>query len=78
LAAGAASVSVRTMYAYVQRLRISSAGTAVQMTSRRVLPWIGGPSRFSSPGRIRKSRTENSTTTTTSTKIGTLATIRTS
>ena len=26
------------------------AGIAVQMTSRRVLPWIGGPSMCSSPG----------------------------
>ena len=34
------------------------AGIAVQMTSSRVLPWIGGPSRFSSPGRIRNSMTE--------------------
>ena len=39
------------------------AGIAVQMTSSRVLPWIGGPSRFSSPGRIRNSQTENRTTT---------------
>ena len=28
----------------------SAAGNAVQRTSRRVLPWIGGPSLSSSPG----------------------------
>ena len=33
-------------------------GIAVQTTSSVVLPWIGGPSSFSWPGRIRKSRTE--------------------
>jgi hypothetical protein len=33
------------------------AGTAVQITSSRVLPWIGGPSCSSSPGRIRKRQT---------------------
>ena len=54
------------------------AGIAVQMTSRRVLPWIGGPSRFSSPGRIRNFSTENRTTTVTPTKTGTEKMIRTS
>ena len=54
------------------------AGIAVQMTSRRVLPWIGGPSRFSSPARIRNLNTENSTTTVTPTKTGTEKMIRTS
>ena len=29
------------------------AGIAVQMISSRVLPWIGGPSFSSSPGRMR-------------------------
>jgi hypothetical protein len=48
------------------------------MTSRRVLPWIGGPSRFSSPGRIRNLSTENSTTTVTPTKTGTENRIKTS
>src|SRR5919206_474944 len=57
---------------------MSSAGAAVQRSSRRVLPWIGGPSRCSSPGRIRKFRTEKQITTVTSTKIGTEAMIRTS
>ena len=37
------------------------AGIAVQTTSRRVLPWIGGPSRSSSPGRMRKFTTLNRT-----------------
>ena len=40
-----------------------SAGIAVQMTSRRVLPWIGGPSLSSSPGRMRNFQTQNRTTT---------------
>src|SRR5436190_927377 len=48
------------------------------MTSSFVLPWIGGPSRSSSPGRMRKLMTENSTTVVTSTKIGTEAMTRTS
>ena len=54
------------------------AGIAVQMTSSRVLPWIGGPSMFSSPGRIRKSPHAKRTTVVTSTKIGTETMIRTS
>ena len=54
------------------------AGIAVQMTSSRVLPWIGGPSRFSSPGRMPNFHTENSTTTVTPTKTGTEKMIRTS
>ena len=33
------------------------AGIAVQMTSSRVLPWIGGPSSSSSPGRMRNFQT---------------------
>ena len=57
---------------------ISSAGSAVQITSSRVLPWIGGPSLSSSPGFIRNFQTENSTTVSTSTKIGTDAISRTS
>ncbi len=60
------------------RPTIRIAGTAVQMTSRRVLPWIGGPSSCSSPGRMRNSSTEKHTTTVTSTKIGTDAMMRTS
>ena len=52
---------------------IRIAGTAVQTTSRRVLPWIGGPSISSWPGRIRNFQTENRTTVSTSTKIGTVA-----
>ena len=54
------------------------AGSAVQMTSSLVLPWIGGPSRFSSPGRMRNSITEKQTTTVTRTKTGTEAMMRTS
>ena len=54
------------------------AGIAVQMTSRRVLPWIGGPSRFSSPGRIPNFQTENRTTTVTPTNTGTEKMISTS
>ena len=50
---------------------IRIAGTAVQTTSRRVLPWIGGPSISSWPGRIRNFQTENSTTVSTTTKTGT-------
>ena len=57
---------------------IRIAGSAVQTTSSRVLPWIGGPSLFSSPGRIRNFQTENRTTVSTSTKIGTDAISRTS
>ena len=51
---------------------------AVQMTSSMVLPWIGGPSSSSWPGRMRNFHTEKRTTTSTSTKIGTEAMIRTS
>src|SRR4051795_6654156 len=40
------------------------------MTSRVVLPWIGGPSSISWPGRTRNSRTEYSTTIATSTNTG--------
>ena len=40
------------------------------MTSSRVLPWIGGPSSSSSPGRIRNFQTENSTITITITNTG--------
>ena len=43
------------------------------MISSIVLPWIGGPSLCSSPGRIRNFHTEYSTTTSTSTKTGTEA-----
>ena len=55
-----------------------TAGIAVQMTSRRVLPWIGGPSRFSSPGRIRKFTTLKRTMIVTVTKTGTETQISTS
>jgi hypothetical protein len=48
------------------------------MTSSLVLPWMGGPSRFSSPGRMRKFRTEKQMTTVTSTKTGTETMSRTS
>ena len=48
------------------------------MTSRRVLPWIGGPSSISSPGRMRNSSAANSTTTVTRTKTGTETMTRTS
>ncbi len=48
------------------------------MTSSLVLPWIGGPSRFSSPGRMRNSMTAKLTMTVTSTKTGTVAMMRTS
>ena len=41
------------------------------MTSRRVLPWIGGPSSSSSPGRMRKFTTLKSTMIVTVTKTGT-------
>src|SRR4051794_13114631 len=54
------------------------AGTDVHSTSRRVLPWMGGPSRSSSPGRIRKSRTANRTTVVTRTNTGTEQMISTS
>ena len=54
------------------------AGIAVQMTSRRVLPWIGGPSRSSSPGRMRKFTTLNRTMIITVTKTGTDTQMRTS
>ena len=57
---------------------IRMAGTAVHTTSSRVLPWIGGPSISSWPGRMRNFQTENSTTVSTSTKIGTVAISRTS
>ena len=57
----------------MQRPMISTAGSAVQTTSKRVFPWIGGPSFCSSPARIRKFHTEYRTTDTTSTKIGTVA-----
>ena len=36
----------------------STVGIAVQKTSRRVLPWIGGPSLSSSPGFMRNCQTE--------------------
>ncbi len=48
----------------------STAGSAVQKTSRRVLPWIGGPSLSSSPGFMRNCQTQYRITVTTSTKIG--------
>ena len=48
------------------------------MTSSRVLPWIGGPSSSSSPGRIRNFQTENSTITWTITNTGMEAISRTS
>src|SRR3954471_17123336 len=51
---------------------------AVQMISSRVLPWIGGPSISSSPGRMRNFHTENSTTVSTITKTGIEAISRTS
>src|SRR5215213_4641775 len=54
------------------------AGIAVQMISSRVLPWIGGPSSSSSPGRIRKRQTQYRTITITSTKTGTEKISRTS
>jgi hypothetical protein len=71
VAAFAFSTSVRTRYAYVQSPTSRIAGTAVQITSRRVLPWIGGPSSCSSPGRMRNFQTEKRTIVMTSTKIGT-------
>src|SRR5438874_12542225 len=73
-----ASFARSFVYANVHSEMISSAGSAVHRTSSRVLPWIGGPSLFSSPGRIRNFHTENRTTVSTSTKIGTEATSRTS
>ncbi len=36
----------------------STVGIAVQKTSSRVLPWIGGPSLSSSPGRMWNCQTE--------------------
>src|SRR3954451_447871 len=54
------------------------AGAAVQITSSRVLPWIGGPSLSSSPGRMRNLHTLYSTTVITRTKIGTETMMRTS
>ena len=54
------------------------AGIAVQMTSRRVLPWIGGPSSSSSPGRMRKFTTLKRTMIMTVTKTGTDTQMRTS
>jgi hypothetical protein len=41
------------------------------MISIRVLPWIGGPSAFSWPGRARNFHTQYRTTPWTITKIGT-------
>ena len=46
-------------------------GTIVQITSSFVLPWIGGPSRSSSPGRWRQRQMLKSIIATTATKIGT-------
>ncbi len=46
-------------------------GRAVQMTSRRVLPWVGGPSSSSSPGRMCQRQMLKRTTVATPTKIGT-------
>src|SRR3954471_16145690 len=66
------------MKAYVDRPTSRIAGIEVQITSRRVLPWIGGPSSSSSPGRMRNFHTENSTITVTITKIGMDAISRTS
>ena len=43
-----------------------------------VLPWMGGPSSSSWPGRMRNFHTQKRTTTSTSTKTGTEAMIRTS
>src|SRR5215218_69332 len=74
----ASSMSVSVTYAYVQSATRMIAGIAVQTTSRRVLPWIGGPSASSSPGRWRNFQTENSTTTVTRTNTGTDTMIRTS
>jgi hypothetical protein len=54
------------------------AGISVQMTSRRVLPWIGGPSSSSWPGRCRNFHTQYSVTPVTRTKNGTDAMSRTS
>src|SRR5271154_7225989 len=58
-------------------LSSSTVGSAVQKTSRRVLPGSGGPSLSSSPGFMRNCHTEYSTTVTTSTKIGIDAITRT-
>src|SRR2546421_8895850 len=52
---------------------MTSAGTTVQSTSSRVLPWMGGPSLVSAPGRMRNLHTQNTTTVSTITKIGTQA-----
>src|SRR3954447_2648689 len=49
---------------------MSADGIAVQITSSLVLPWIGGPSWFSSPGWTRHHLTEYRTTQATITKIG--------
>jgi len=73
-----ASTSRSTRNAYVHRPTKRIAGIAVQTISSFVLPWIGGPSISSSPGRMRNFQTEKSTTVTTSTKTGTDAMIRTS
>ena len=54
------------------------AGIAVQMISSRVLPWIGGPSMSSSPGRMRNCPDAVEDDVLTSTKIGTETIIRTS
>ena len=68
--ASAFSMSSSTTKAYVHRPTSRIAGIAVQTTSSRVLPWIGGPSSNSSPGRMRNFQTENSTITWTITKTG--------
>ena len=73
-----ASTSSSTTNAYVHRPTRTIAGIAVQITSSRVLPWIGGPSSPSSPGRMRNFMAENITTTVTPTKTGTEKMIRTS
>src|SRR4051794_17583349 len=57
---------------------MSADGIAVQTTSSFVLPWIGGPSWFSSPGWTRNHFTEYRTTQATITKIGIETTSRTS
>jgi hypothetical protein len=74
----ASSMSLSTTQAYEHRTTSTIAGIAVQITSRRVLPWIGGPSRLSSPGRILNFSTLKQTTVVTSTKTGTEHQIRTS
>src|SRR3954451_12279702 len=54
------------------------AGTAVQTTSSLVLPWMGGPSTCSSPGRMRNFSAANRTTVVTRTNTGTEQMISTS